>query len=226
MPIKIFENPDVSENDTGTNDIVGRFRSGHQLNDRPIALREWRVTTGDPDVAGTVAELLNAEEPYSEWETQTDEIFEIFGSESKVDVLFDGPGAVRATFVVWGRKGKLLETDGTHLIEDGKVTDQICQQTYGKTLKEIKAEAAKTGIEPSLQAYFRLAADPDLGKFKFFSGSWTAIDYFDKAETKLAEIDGPAKGTLELELVEWTDKQTGQERSYTRPKIKVTGAVE
>ena len=40
----------------GQSDIVGRVRSGAQIQGRPVALQEWRFTTGDPDVAAAVAE--------------------------------------------------------------------------------------------------------------------------------------------------------------------------
>jgi hypothetical protein len=226
MPIasSIFDNANTSS-ERQVDDIVGRFRSGYQANNRPASLTEWRVTTGDPDVAQTILDLMGGD-GFTEWDTQTEETLQVFTSSKSVDILLDSPGSVRTSLVVWGRKGKLLETDGQYLIEEGKVTDKVCDQTFGKTIKEIKAESERTGIEPSLQVYFRLAEAPELGRFKFFSSAWTAIDGFTKAESKLAAIDGPARARLELELVEWTDKNTGQNRSYTRPKVVILGPVD
>lgn len=229
MAIRIFENPDT-DGDGGSqvDDIVGRFRAGYQASNRPVALSEWRVTTSDPDVAERLVDVLDASEGFDEWDTQTDEVYQVFGGRQSVDILLDGPGSVRSSMVLWGRKGKIRECDGVYLLEDGKPTDEPCPScsTLNSTA-ELKAAANKgTGCEPSLQAYFRLAEAPELGKFKFFSSAWTARDIFNKAEEKLAKIDGPAKGKLELELVEWTDKTTGEYRSYTRPKLTVAGAVE
>ena len=45
------------------NDVVGRFRSGHQINKRPAALSEWRVTTGDPEVAEKIHDILGGDAP-------------------------------------------------------------------------------------------------------------------------------------------------------------------
>jgi len=94
-------------------------------------------------------------------------------------------------------------------------------------LAERKQKAQNgTGPSPSLQAYFRLVDAPELGKFKYFSGSWTAIENYAEAESQLAVIDGPARATLLLDVVSWTDRESGQERSFTRPKITVIGAHE
>ncbi|WP_286689674.1 MULTISPECIES: hypothetical protein [unclassified Aeromicrobium] len=45
---------------THSPDIVGRFRSGYQANDRPVALQNWRITSGDPEVADKVADQFGA----------------------------------------------------------------------------------------------------------------------------------------------------------------------
>lgn len=212
---------------SGSDDIVGRFRSGYQANGRPVALESWRVTTADPSIADEVAEILSASEEVSEWETKSGETFQVFGSESEVEVIFDGPSAVRATLVLWSNKGgKIRETDGEYLIEDGKVTGKP-DPDRDIPLPERKEMAKQgTGPAPSLQAYFRLASNPDLGKFKFFSGAWTAIDSFSDAELEMADIEGPVRATLKLVKVEWEDKKTGQTKSFTRPEITVLGPVE
>lgn len=208
----------------GSDDVVGRFRSGFQANNRPVALDHWRITTGDPAVAASIHELLGGDEP-SEWETKTGENLQVFTEADSVEVIFDGPGSVKATLVLWSAKGgKVRETDGEFLIEEGKVTDTP-DPDRNLPLSERK-EMAKdgTGPEPSLQAYFRLADAPDLGKMKFFSGSWTAIESFSEAEEQLAEINGPTRARLSLERVEFTTK-AGEERSYTKPNIEILGAV-
>ena len=220
----IFKSSKASQ--SGSDDIVGRFRSGYQANGRPVALEAWRVTTGDPVVAESVAALLSAEEEPSEWETKTGESLQVFGTLDEVEVIFDSASAVRATLVLWSNKGgKIRETDGEYLIEDGKLTSKP-DPDRDLPLPERKQMAQDgTGPAPSLQAYFRLAAAPELGKFKFFSGAWTAIENFSEAELAIAEIDGPALAKLRLEKVEWEDKKTGQTRSFTRPHIEVLGAA-
>lgn len=221
MPISgnIFDGPKPKQ--TTSDDVVGRFRSGFQANNRPVALDAWRVTTADPEVAEKVAVILGAEDGVSEWETQTGEIYQVFGSAPKVEVILDH---VRTSLVLWSNKGgKILESDGEYLIEDGQVTSRP-DPDAGLPLAERKEKARLgTGPGPSLQAYFHLASDPDLGKFKFFSGSWTAMTNFSDAEAALMAADGPLLADLELERVSWTDKATGQERSFVKPVITVKG---
>jgi len=217
-----------SNSTSGNDDVVGRFRSGFQDDSgNPVGLSAWRATTSDNVVAESLAAVLKAGEEVSEWETKSGEIYQVFGSMDTVDIVLDSPSSVRATLVLWSNKGgKIMESDGEYLIEEGKLTDRP-DPDAGLPLKERK-EKARQGIGPgpSLQAYFRLADAPDLGKFKFFSAAWTAIENFSDAELDLGAHDGPCRATLRLEVVEWEDKKTGQLNSFTRPEIVVVGPVE
>lgn len=216
MAINIFKVDPNAKSQRFSDDIVGRFRSGAQVNGRPLALEEWRVTTGDPEVAKAVQDMLGGDDP-QEWATQTEETLEVFTKSKTLEVVFDGPGAIRSGMVLWGRNGIIHQCDGEVTTEG-----TACPQA-GKTVKERK-EAAKAGhgCEPNIQVYFRLAEDPDLGKFKFFSGSWTLAEDIGDAEAALERIDGPARGTLTLEVVEYTTK-AGQHRRFTKPVVKVKG---
>jgi len=210
----------------GSDDVVGRFRSGYQTTSgRPVGLDNFRVTTGDPTVAEAIMELMGADDSgVSEWDTSTEETLQVFTQTSEVPIIVE-PKGVRATLVLWSRSGKkIVETDGEYIIEDGELTDRLWDGR-DKTLPELKNDARDgVGPAPSLQVYFRLASNPDLGKFKFFSGSWTAIDGFNVAEDRIAEIGGPANATLKLERVEFTNKQ-GENVSFVKPVIKVHGAA-
>lgn len=199
-------------------DVVGRFRSGHQLNRRPVALSEWRVTTGDPEVADSVRRLLGGDKP-AKWETQGEDNLEVFTDAQQVDIIIDGPSSVRSSMVLWGRNGKLIRAcDGVQQKDDAK-SDCACPQT----LAELKAESKDgTACEPSIQIVFALADDPDLGLFRFQSGSWSLAEDINTVEKKLAEIDGPAAATLALEVVEFTTK-AGEHRKFTKPVVKVIG---
>ena len=227
MAIKnsIFDvDPDEAQ-DGGVDDIVARFRTGYQDEvGNPVGLSEFRVTTGDPEVAEALAELMGSDEDgVTTWDTKTEENLQVFTTTSKVDIILDGPHAVRSSLVLWGQQAKILETDGEYLYDDdGNLTDEVWPGAT-QSLAQMKEAARKgKGPKPSLQAYFRLADLPDIGKIRFFAGAWTAIDNFSKAEAKLAEIDGPAVGTLELERVEFTAK-SGDEVRYTKPKLTITG---
>lgn len=219
MGIKIFE-VDPDSQPRSSDDIVGRFRSGTQLNNRPMALDNWRVTTGDPDVAAAIADTFGGDP--KDWDTQTEEKLEVFTETDSVEIILDGPDAIRTSMVLWGRNSMIRSCDGVTQTDD-KQSACVCPST----VKERK-EAAKAGhgCEPSVQVYFRLAAAPDLGKFKFFSGSWSLAAEVGDAEAKLAAINGPARATLTLERVEYTPKggpRKDQLVSFTKPVVKVLG---
>jgi hypothetical protein len=218
--IKIYDQDPDAGPQKFSDDIVGRFRSGAQVNGRPMALQEWRITTGDPDVADAVAALLGGEP--GEWETTTEESIEVYSNAAAIEVILDGADAIRTSMVLWGQKGKIRDCDG---IEQKPLTDGAPVQPCAcpSNVRDRK-EAAKAGhgCEPSIQVYFRLAEDPDLGKFKFFSGSWSMAAEISEAEKALSSIDGPALGLLSLVLVEYTTK-AGRDVSFTKPVLSIIG---
>lgn len=225
MGIRIFDvDPDARPKKRFADDIVGRFRSGAQVNGRPLSLDEWRVTTDDPEVAAAVIDLFGSKTGEAqEWATQGDDKLEVYTTSSVVDVILDGPGAIQTAMALWGRNGLVHKCDG-ETISAGDQAGQPCPQA-GKTVQERK-EAAKAGYgcEPSLQVYFRLAANPDLGKFRFSSGSWTFAGEIGEVEDALAAIDGPVRATLGLEVVSYTTK-AGRDVRYTKPVVKIKGAA-
>jgi hypothetical protein len=202
-----------------SDDVVGRFRGGQQLNGRPVPLTEWRVTSADPQVLATVAEHLGSTGDVHKWDTRGDEAYEVLTTSSSVDIILDGPQSVRSGMVLWGRKGKLRECDGVT-----QATGEPCACPSDlQALRE--GAAAGTACEPSVQVYFRLAAVPELGKFKFFSSNWAFAREVAGPEKELAAIGGPAVATLGLELIEYTTK-AGKAVRYTQPVLTIKGAAD
>ena len=223
MALRIFDvDPDARPKKGFADDLVGRFRSGAQVNGRPLALSEWRVTTGDPDVADAIAAALGGTP--EEWDTKTEETLEVYTAAPSVRVLLDGPQAVRTSMALWGRNNKKVrECDGVTQMDDAK-SPCVCPD---KVADRKVAAKEGTGCEPSISIFFRLADEAlrDLGKFRFQSGSWSMAAEIGEAEAKLADINGPAIATLSLERVEYTTK-AGREVSYTKPVLKVLGPSE
>lgn len=209
----IFDN----ENDQGTrknDDIVGRFRSGAQVNDRPMALDAWRITTGDPEVAEEIARLFGGEP--QEWDTKSEEKLEVYTDQESIDIVLDGTRSVRSEMVLWGKKGKIRSCDGATQKNDEK-SPCACPSALPD-----RKEAAREGhgCEPSVGAYFYLKDAPELGKFKFFSGSWNLARDIADVESALADIDGPAFATLRLEEVSFEAKsgpRKGKTVTFTKP---------
>jgi len=209
--------------------IVGRFRAGYQVNKLPVGLSAWRFTTSDKKVAGKIAELLGSEDdnPVSEWDTSTGEIYQVFTTSDEVDIVLDGRGSAKASLVLWGAQSKILETDGSYLYDDdGKITEDRCDMTYGKTLKELKEMArVGKGPKPNLQVYFTIAAAPELGKMRFYAGAWTAMDEFDEASDIMETAKSPQLFSLEMEKNEFTNDK-GEVIKYTRPRLIHKGDAE
>lgn len=231
MGLNIFDNDTArGAGKRFSDDVVGRFRSGYQVDGTPAALNEWRVTTGDPTVADSVYRLLGGDAP-QEWAAKGEDKIEVFTAASEVDVIVESPERLSQRMVLWGRNGKpIYISDGATIVfpdEDKGKPDPDA----GLKFAERKARARNgNGAEPQIELVFRLADEPDLGMFKFQSGSWSLandLNYYG-VEDELADVDGPALVTLGLEQVSFVAKngpRAGQTVSYTKPTVKVKGAA-
>jgi len=227
MSISIFQVDTEEVAKESADDLVGRFRSGYQLNGNPKSLKAFRVTSEDKSLLSKLAdELGHNDRGVSEWDTKSSEKYEIFTEAKTLDVVFDGPKSIKSSMVLWGSKGKVRECDGIKQTDD-KHSDCACPSDLGAR----KAAARKgNGCQPSVQLYFRLRDYPELGKFSYYSGSWGLAKAIGTAEADLEEIGGPAHGTIHLKEVSFmgTDEETGlpMEVKYTLPEVKITGAEE
>lgn len=244
MSLKIW-GPDgatsPSKSSSYADDLVGRFRSGYQAEGTgrskkktPVALSEWRVTTGDPDVAGAVHDLLGGEEP-REWDASGEDVLEVFTSSSEVDVILEGKTPLRQAMILWGRNNNMIYKSDGETIDYPEERRGENDPQAGQTLAERKAaEKDGTGASPQVEIYFRLADNPDLGVFKFQSGSWSLVSDLahDGTEDSITDIladGGKVAATLSLEPVEFTAKsgpRAGKTVSFTKPVLKVKGSVE
>ena len=199
----------------GAADIVGRVRSGAQIQGRPVALQEWRFTTGDPEVAQSVADKYGGTP--EEWVTTTEESLEVMSTAGSLPVVLT---QIQSEFVLWGRNAPIRSCDGA-VQKDDACSACVCPSD----VKEHK-EAARAGsaCQPSVRATFRLADLPDLGLWRFNSASWQLAGEVNAAEEALAAAGGEAEGVLSLELVEYVTKN-GRNVSYTKPIIEVGAAV-
>ncbi|MFK0290310.1 hypothetical protein ACIQU6_07485 [Streptomyces sp. NPDC090442] len=219
--LRIFEtDPGSMPKPRFQDDIVGRFRSGRLVGKRPQALATWRVTTGDPTVAGAVAQLMGG--TAEEWETSGEDSTEVITDAERVKVVIDGPDAIRASMVLWGRQGPIHECDGRFFLSLEEDKGKACG--CPELLADRKAAArAERGPSPNIRVAFRLADDVELGKFRFVSSSWELVKVLHEIEDALERVGGPALCELGLEAVEFVTK-TGQAVSYRKPVIKVIKA--
>lgn len=226
MGLRLFENdPESAPKQRVSDDVVGRFRSGYQINNRPVALQKWRVTTGDPEVADAAVELLgDAEDGVTEWPAHGEDKLQVFTAADSIEIVLASARSVRSEMVLWGRNGKAIRRcDGVSQSSEGNEGDPCACPSAFQDRKD--AAKAGTGCEPQITMWFKLAKAPELGVFKFQTGSWSMVREIGPEEAKLAEINGPARATLSLELVEYTTK-AGKDVSFTKPVLKVLGAAE
>ena len=206
---------------TGTSpiiDTVGRFRSGHQLSKRPIALSEWRVTTDDPTIADKISELYGGER--QSWDSER-EPFETFTNVSTVNVIVE-PDAIRSSMVLYGRAGAIRRCDGETIFYPKESAGTPCVCAGAATMQERKAAAqAGTGCQPEVIIRFRLADAPDLGVFKFVTGSWSMAKDIGPIENQLSALLVPQKATLTLEPVSF--EKDGLKRQFTKPVLALLG---
>jgi len=221
--LKIFgTNPDdqPKPRQSFKDDIVGRFRSGHQISGRPASLSEWRVTTGDPDVAAKVHDLLGGDEP-QKWATQKEDNLEVFTASKEVEIILEGPKALRQRMQLWSRSNKLVIDSDGETLADG-APDPDAELSFAERKKKYDDGV---GPGPSITVYFRLADEPDLGIFMFQTGSWSLARELagNDIAGQLEAIGGKATATLRLEEVEFVAKtgpQAGKTVRYTKSAIE------
>ncbi|GAA2609722.1 hypothetical protein SMC26_39525 [Actinomadura fulvescens] len=228
--LRIFDtDPDAKPKPRYVSDIVGRFRSGRVEGRTPVALEEWRVTTGDPEVAAKVAEILGGSP--EEWDTQGEDNLEILTDAESLKVIIDGPDSLESDLKLWGIGGVIIHhCDGVEFLDDDRKGEPCgCPETFA----DRKAEA-KTGRgpKPDTRITFRLYDAPDLGKFRMQSGSWDLVRVLHEYANALQDVnedsDGkPAVATLKLETVSFVPKggpMKGKTVSYKKPTLTVHGA--
>lgn len=219
MAINIF---DATNNAPRKNiDVVGRFRAGHTLGKRPMSLSEWRVTSDDPSITKAIADLYGGES--QSWDNER-QPYEVFTTEASIPVIVE---RVFSSMTLWGRNGLIRRCDGQTLSFPEENAGEPCPEcSKHKTLADRKEAAKKgTGCEPDINIRFRLTDAPDLGIFEFRSSSWSLAQDIGNVEEALSDFDGRAYGTLTLTPVEFTQKDTGLLRKFTKTVINLTEAA-
>ncbi|MFD7591732.1 hypothetical protein ACFV6D_01695 [Kitasatospora sp. NPDC059812] len=202
-------------------DMAFRFRAGRSVNDRPVALESWRVTTGDPEVAAAVAQLMGGTP--EEWETSKEDFLEVLTTSDSVKVVIDGVKDIDSRFVLWGRTGgPIHECDGVNYLSPEEEAGTPC--TCPPLLADRKAQARLgRGPAPQTRITFRLAEDYHLGKGQLTSTSWELVKVLHEIDDALDAVGGEALCSLSLELVEFTTS-SGQAVAFRKPVIKVLKA--
>jgi hypothetical protein len=220
-------------------DVVGTFRAGHvDENGNPASLDTWRVTTGDPEVADAIADLLKGDAP-AEWDTKSEETLEVYTEASSVYIVLEDAKAVRQRFVQRNRNGEFVYTS------DGATKDDGEPDPHAKLSLNERFKLAADGLGPALETtiWFRLddsmgdvtlggqpARPGDIGKFKFQSTGKTigkaVLD--NNIEDEIRDADGPVRAKLWIEKIRFTAKtgpRAGKLVEYNSAALKIIGPV-
>ncbi|MFE5896867.1 hypothetical protein ACFQ67_05515 [Streptomyces sp. NPDC056488] len=218
MALRIFEtDPDAMPKGGFSDDTVGRFHSGRSVNGIPEALSEWKVSTGDPEVAAAIAQLMGGKPV--ETDAQSENFIEIFTDAKRVKVVLSGPDAISSDMKLWNGNVLIHHCDGVEFLSPETDRGKACG--CPRLMEDRKAAAkAKRGPSPSISVLFRLAEDYDLGLFRFQTGSWKLAEVLHEIGNALDKVKGEAFAELALELVEYTTKK-GRDVSYLKPTVKV-----
>ncbi|MBH1936489.1 hypothetical protein I5Q34_19780 [Streptomyces sp. AV19] len=218
MALRIFEtDPDAMPRPQFADDTVGRFHGGKSENNVPVPLPEWRVTTGDPEVAAAVAQLMGGTPV--ETDSTSENYIEILTATDRVKVVLSGADAIDDDLKLWNGSTLIHHCDGVEFLSPEEDKGKPCG--CPTLLEERKTAAkAKRGPSPSISVKLRIAEDYDLGVFRLQTGSWKLAEVLHEVRNSLDKVGGEALCSLELELVEYTTKQ-GREVSYRKPTIRV-----
>ncbi|MGW6949016.1 recombination directionality factor [Streptomyces xanthophaeus] len=225
--------PDAApkERSSFSDDTVGRFRSGRLVlvngKETPESLNEWRVTTGDPVVAGRIAELMGGT-PES-WETDKEDNLQVLTASPSVFIVIE-PDGVDASFKQFvPGAGLTHHCDGYEFLSPDEDKGKPCK--CPSLMAERKFEAQKQrGPKPSIDITFRMLDAPELGIWRFNSGSWSLVNELPKLFTELDKYSGQRiRASLTIKNVSYVPSKgprAGQTVSYNVPDIKIYGAFE
>ncbi|MFD7257806.1 hypothetical protein [Streptomyces sp. NPDC059874] len=215
---------------TYSDDTVGRLHSGYMdetnpKKPQPVALTEWRFSTGERTVGDAVAQLFGGT-PVENEESTSENFIDVFTNATKIPVIID-PDGIESDMKQW-INGKLVHhcTGArflSHPDEDNIGTPCGCPALFAERKQRAKDYM---GPNPSITVTFSLADDPELGLFKFQTGSWTLAKILHESEEALARVGagGSVLAELELKYVEFVltkGKDRGKTVSYTKPEIHI-----
>ncbi|WP_461296346.1 recombination directionality factor [Streptomyces harbinensis] len=218
MALRIFEtDPDAMPKGMFSDDTVGRFHSGRQVNGVPEQLSHWKVTTGDPEVADAISQLFGGTP--EETETTSENFIEVLTERERVKVVLSGTDAISSDMKLWNGNVLIHHCDGVEYLSPEEDRGKACG--CPPLMEDRKAAAkARRGPSPSISILFRIAEDYDLGLFRFVTGSWKLAEVLHEVQNALERVSGEALAELSLELVEYTTKK-GRDVSYRKPVVKV-----
>lgn len=204
-----------------------QFRSGMQVwnaekrKNEPVSLANWRVLTGDQDVAAGIAELMGG--TAEEYDATKELNLHVMTESPSVEIVINGSKSIEDKLILWGPGGPIHECDGEFFLSPAEDRGTPCG--CPATLAERKELAKKRrGPSPNIVVPFRLAGlGYELGYGKLVGTAWTLAEVIHEVKEALDQVDGEALCRLELVHIQYVNK-AGIDVSYRKPVITVLGS--
>lgn len=222
-------NPNAGSESSESSDVVGRFRSGYQIDGTPASLTAFRITTGEEKLAKAIAKAFGIDKDKAdgpqEWEANGEDYIEVFTTTSSVNIILENAGAYKATLVrragdgefMYATDGEVITAVGEEYEDEYEVGDPDPQLDQDLDTRKAKAKK-KLGSSPDIRVRFTIEGHEDWGTFEFRSGGWSLVH--NDPEPKLRRLpEGPIKATLKLTTVE------GKKFTWTKPELLVRGSA-
>jgi hypothetical protein len=204
MPLfKDFPTPKAGGRDS---DVVGSVRTGRldERTNRPYSLDTLRFTADHMDIVTKIAELYGGTP--GEWSTTKSDRYEVITEAAAVNFelrTFD------VEFILWGQRQPIRVCDGRTQKDDGSTACECPSDYWDHRAAASEGKACKPNVKSSLV----LADAPDLGVFRFQSGSWMLAEDANEIEAFLSS--GPAQVQFAIEQYQTKQGQTRQRPRFT-----------
>ena len=206
---------DFPKQELPTSDLVGTIRTGKQdSRGTPYSLDNFRFTADHPDITAKLAEIYGGKT--GEWNTVKPDKYELLSEASSLLVEvrhFD------SEFILWGANKPIYSCDGvTQKDEDASPCQ--CPSDYW----EHRDMAAKDkACKPNLTSKLILVDAPELGMFKFQSGSWLLASDVKEIDSFLENAPHGSQMLFEIQQYETKQGQPRQRPKFT-PVLEVVSA--
>jgi hypothetical protein len=198
----------------GEDDFVGTIKTGEQINGRPVALSEFRVVSDDPNVCKALAEKFNGE--VSTFQSMNGaEKHQVHNLGETIDIVLL---TIKSRFALKDNNNQVIRSCSGEQQYDEKKSSCVCPSD----VREMKQKA--DSCKPDIFAVCRFKGLEELGKFRFYSGSWNLAEQVNAVEQDLEAAGGEADAEFSIVQVSYQTKQ-GQNRSFSKPSIKVLAPV-
>lgn len=196
---------------TPSSDVVGTIRTGKMdaRSNTPFSLDHFRFTADHSDITKKLSELYGGNP--GEWETSKPDKYELL---SETNSLLVEVRHFDSEFILWGANKPIRVCDGQNQKDDDGDPCECPGDYWEHRDMAAKGKACK----PNVSSKLILVDAPELGMFKFQSGSWLLASDVEEIEAYLADADNGSRMEFSIETYETKQGQTRQRPRFSPVK--------